>query len=356
MRMLKLKEIDKKMTDDFSTKKTFSIGTYVVLCLVSTVMTVMNIITHKGYLTLATGAFAVLCIVNVGLTLLSETANSIAKFLFATEVICMFTFFLVSGNPDGFSAIWICMLPSVSMLFFKRIKGTVFSGSMFVIMVFLLWIPYGRSLLRYNYNDTFKMRFPVLFIACYFLAFFMESRRESAYKEMCRLQDHYKYLSARDPLTNVFNRQGMYSAFKQNPNYSNASKIYTVIFDIDFFKSVNDRYGHDVGDTVLKEFTAILLSKLDAIVCRWGGEEFVAVFTEADFGKEILENVTEEFRERIFCSDGEEFNVTVSAGVSFAEKAGFDALDSLISKADDALYEAKKTGRNKIVYYEEINK
>ena len=341
-----------EFSDDIKYNKTFSIVTYTVLCLVASFMTLLNIITHKGFLTACTAVFAFLCVINIMLALSGEILLRISKILFSIEVVLMFTFFLVSGNPEGFSAIWICMLPSLGMFFFDRTRGSIICGFMLVIMIFFLWTDIGNGYLMYQYTDSFKMRFPVLFIAFYALAFLLETLRSNAYSSMKKMREYYQDLSIRDQLTGMFNRQGMYSELEKRAEYATGSKIGIAMFDIDFFKSVNDTYGHNVGDLVLKEVAKTIKSNLDSVVCRWGGEEFVAIFLEKNVTPDDLENVRKIIEEKEFTDENEKFGITISIGV--CEKAIFEVekIDKLIEAADTALYQAKETGRNKIIYYE----
>ena len=173
--------------------------TYAVLGLVSLVMTVMNLFTGKGPLTWCTGAFTLLSLLNVILTQTGPRTRRAAVALFSIEIIAMFSFFLVTGNPEGFSVIWICMLPSLGLFFFGRDRGSLLCGVMLLILLFFLWTPWGQSILTifqhpnytpsfHGYTDSFKMRFPVLFIAFYLMAFFLESMRLFAYREMSRMR------------------------------------------------------------------------------------------------------------------------------------------------------------------------
>lgn len=342
------------LLSDISNNKSFCIGTYSALGLVGLVMTLLNVATNKGFLTLCTAAFTILCIVNIILTLVGKFWQGVAKALFAIEVLCMFTFFLVSGNPDGFSAIWICMLPSIGMFFFNRHRGTLICIAMFAFLVFFLWVPYGQTLLQYDYTATFRMRFPVLFIAFHMLAYLLETLRENAYKEMKRLQDYYQDLSIRDQLTGLFNRQGMYYALEHDPHYRNAKSIGVAMFDIDHFKEVNDTHGHNMGDIVLKKFAKLIKLRFDSIVCRWGGEEFVVIFIDDGFNSKKFDLIKRIVGDQNFCANGETFHITTSIGISTASDINIKKIDDLIDQADKALYHAKNTGRNKIVYFEDL--
>jgi two-component system cell cycle response regulator len=125
-----------------------------------------------------------------------------------------------------------------------------------------------------------------------------------------------------------------------------------MITDLDRFKSVNDTYGHDGGDEVLREFARRLRKNVRGIdlACRFGGEEFVVVMpdTEAAIAEKVAERVRAEIAELPFVVNGMNVAVTVSVGVS-SLKRGVDSVTDLLKRADVALYEAKSGGRNRVV-------
>ena len=160
-----LSAIPQKLLDKTEYKKIICFGTYFIMGLVSLFMTILNIKTHKDYLIYATAIFSLACIINIVCVFLGGKFLSISSATFSVEILGLFTFFLISGNPDGFSAIWICLLPYAGMLFYGKNKGSILCGVMFFILAFLLWFPAGQRLLQYDYNETFRMRFPILYFA-----------------------------------------------------------------------------------------------------------------------------------------------------------------------------------------------
>jgi diguanylate cyclase (GGDEF)-like protein len=127
--------------------------------------------------------------------------------------------------------------------------------------------------------------------------------------------------------------------------------------DLDNFKSVNDLYGHDAGDKVLKKFAEILKtnSRKSNICGRVGGEEFFFVVTHADRAdvESVVERIRSQFCEHQFSFGGHAVNVTASFGIAgFQGKAAPD-FSQLVSRADSALYAAKHRGRNRIEFAEE---
>ena len=260
-------------------------------------------------------------------------------------MVALFTFFLISGNPDGFSALWIAMLPACGMLLFGRKRAAILSGVMFAILIFFFWIPAGRSLLQYEYSKTFMMRFPIFYLAFFLLSALLETIRSVTQKELDKLREKYKYYAAHDYLTNLLNRQGLeewYSTFRALGEQA------VLMIDIDHFKNVNDSCGHDVGDLVLASVAREIQRMADTRVCRWGGEEFVVWFS--DSGKmcdpEAIRSSIEKTDIEI-PNSGKVLHVTISIGVA----KGTEPLGTLVKNADEAMLQAKNKGRNRIEYY-----
>lgn len=160
-----------------------------------------------------------------------------------------------------------------------------------------------------------------------------------------------EYQASHDTLTGLFNRNKFNSLLgkeiRRSSRYRNNLSL--ILFDIDFFKIVNDEYGHQIGDEVLKEIAKLITQNVrehDTIV-RWGGEEFLLLLPETDLKGASI--VAEKIRITIYKQSLTKFklNITASFGVSILKDD--DTEESFISRSDEALYEAKKTGRNKVV-------
>ncbi len=127
-----------------------------------------------------------------------------------------------------------------------------------------------------------------------------------------------------------------------------------LIMDIDHFKSVNDTYGHDIGDEVLRDFAGRISANVRGIdlACRYGGEEFVVVMPDTDFSfaLTIAERLRKGVEETpfIISRDPSKLSVTISIGIAASLRDG-DAADALLHRADQALYRAKREGRNRVV-------
>lgn len=165
-----------------------------------------------------------------------------------------------------------------------------------------------------------------------------------------------------DELTGAYNRKhynGMMQQFIANYNRSN--KVFSlVMMDLDYFKHVNDNYGHLKGDEVLKAFVAAihsLINQNEDILCRYGGEEFALLLPNKDSANAalLLDQIRERFNAIRFQAGEEYFHVTFSAGVTQISTKNSDT-EKLVEEADQALYNGKRSGRNQtIVYTEELS-
>ncbi|MDO8799561.1 PleD family two-component system response regulator [Phenylobacterium sp.] len=168
--------------------------------------------------------------------------------------------------------------------------------------------------------------------------------------------DHSLELAVTDQLTGLHNRRymvGQLEALVKRATLG-GDPVACLLIDIDHFKKINDGYGHDVGDEVLREFAVRLASNVRAIdlPCRYGGEEFVVVMPDTKI--EDAERIAERIRLHVAGSpfrvmNGSELlTVTISIGVAATLGAG-DKPESLLKRADEAVYEAKASGRNKVI-------
>jgi len=158
-----------------------------------------------------------------------------------------------------------------------------------------------------------------------------------------------------DPLTGLHNRRYMegHMATLVDQSAHRGKPLSVLLLDIDHFKAVNDTHGHDSGDAVIREFARRILNNVRSVdlVCRYGGEEFVVIMPETDI--QVAGTVAERLRERVA---GEPFdipsadsllNVTVSVGIAGIENP-IDTPADILRRADEALYRAKRAGRNRV--------
>lgn len=164
-----------------------------------------------------------------------------------------------------------------------------------------------------------------------------------------------------DTLTAINNRRFFDQRISEEVEAAGRSgkPLSCMLLDVDFFKRVNDTYGHQVGDLVLREVAAIIRSQLRGsdVLSRYGGEEFSALLanTSTEVAEEVAERIRRGVEERVFdVPDFEPFNITISIGVATLKSEANTSLDKksadvLIGQADRVLYDAKASGRNQVI-------
>jgi two-component system, cell cycle response regulator len=174
-----------------------------------------------------------------------------------------------------------------------------------------------------------------------------------------RLRDNVQLsmeMAITDALTGLHNRRYMetHLATLVEQAATRSKPLSLLILDIDYFKSINDNHGHDAGDDVLREFATRIRKSIRGIdlACRYGGEEFVIVMPETDMAVASL--VAERIRRKVASEPfrieqgAKALDVTISIGLS-ALMATEDSGTTLLKRADQALYRAKRDGRNRVV-------
>lgn len=175
--------------------------------------------------------------------------------------------------------------------------------------------------------------------------------------ENIRMHERIKEFAVADGLTGLYNHR--YFQEQLEKEFSRARRynlsLSLVMLDIDHFKDVNDTYGHQYGDVVLKAISGILKRSVRDIdlVARYGGEEFVMILpeTQKKNSRIVAERIRAKVEEQVFKPGEDERRITVSIGISGYPDDGIKTRLDLIAKADAALYDAKNSGRNRVCLY-----
>ncbi len=170
-----------------------------------------------------------------------------------------------------------------------------------------------------------------------------------------QLRENLRFLSVHDPLTGLYNRRYLEESINQDiaKAQRSHSSFGVMLIDIDFFKKINDSFGHITGDIVLKTLSQLFFESIrrSDIACRWGGEEFLLYLRDSrlDITLEKAENLRRAVEKlRINYDKQHIINTTISIGIAQYPQDGLTR-ELLIASADKALYEAKNTGRNKVI-------
>lgn len=160
-----------------------------------------------------------------------------------------------------------------------------------------------------------------------------------------------------DPLTCLPNRRAIdtWAAKQLSGAGRHNFSVWVTMADLDHFKNINDTYGHDAGDLVLKDFAEILrLNTRQSNICgRLGGEEFLSVITHVEEKENValaIDRIRGQFEDRRFTSAGRHFQATASFGIAGFRGTCPVSFDDLVKRADGALYTAKRGGRNRIEF------
>jgi len=170
-----------------------------------------------------------------------------------------------------------------------------------------------------------------------------------------RIVFNLESMAIRDPLTQLYTRRYLNEKMDElKLKYQRNEHMYlsVIFFDIDYFKIINDTYGHAYGDEVLMKVGKVIgsTSRPDDLCVRYGGEEFVIITLSED--KDTAVNLAKRVRAKVsnitFDGNGVEFSITISAGIAIKEED--ELISSVIQRADEKLYEAKNSGRDCVVY------
>lgn len=308
---------------------------------------------HYNYISIAFYAFMAFALTN---------KKNVPSFVYLTlvEIIihaCLGAYYV--GWMTGFTQIMLCIIP---MPFYlspnnKKIPYLLSTIDVIIFIIMRLFIinrtsPYQLDMVKTNivyiYN-TICSFVVIIYVSAIYIFAVEKNRREADAKN-----ETLQKLATIDPLTQLFNRRAMMDYIKiiQQSARNVNSEYVLCLGDIDDFKHVNDNYGHDVGDKVLKTVSEIIANTVptEGYVCRWGGEEILFVVPSAgtEQGVKIAEEICRRINSTVFDEGAGQFRISMTFGVySVSPEENYDVG---ISTADKLLYKGKNQGKNCVVY------
>lgn len=265
-------------------------------------------------------------------------------------------YLLVSGGAAGLGPIWILLFPLCSAFLIGAKWGSAASLLLFAGIVFLLDTSWGGAFVLYDYPSMFRLRLPLVYLSFFAMGLLFEVLRIAARNQADERRKALEQLSRIDLLTGISNRWWYNEQLKSRNSQPEYRRRYAVfLIDIDQFKEINDTYGHLYGDEVLVTVARIIKQVLQdsGIVCRWGGDEFLSQSRASSTAEtiSIAERIRTCISETAFTAPGgTPLTVTVSIGAVYVPNPKDVYSTELFSIADQALYEAKNSGRNRVSF------
>lgn len=218
--------------------------------------------------------------------------------------------------------------------------------SMYFGALYQLDLPEAAEMGIYIFNSLCNFGF--LFIIT--IIFLVEM--QTATNQLQRQNEILDTMANIDPLTGLYNRRSMHTFLN---NAQENGPFCLVMCDIDDFKKINDTYGHDTGDNVLREIARIVQKEVDkhGRACRWGGEEMLLlIHGDLEQARRISENIRHVVNSFVFCLKGQSIHCSITIGVAMHQDG--EGIDHTITHADNNLYYGKRNGKNRVVSDSEL--
>jgi len=292
---------------------------------------------------------AFLSIVNYLLILKEKISYALASDIVVYPLLVLMVYLVSSGGVNNTGALWIYSQPAVVLFLYGLRKGIVVLALFTLILVGILFLP-DNILLTTFYTFEYKVRLLLVFILDIALTAAYEYSTENLFAKMKLLTEELTHIAEEDQLTQLRNRRGVHHQMERIYEQSKRDKttMSLIMCDIDYFKEVNDRYGHEAGDKVLIDIANVIKNTIRRtdIAARWGGEEFLIVLpkTNKKEAYTVAEKIRKNILELLVMHEKSQIKVTLSAGVVDSKQTS--GVDQLVKLADNYMYEAKTSGRN----------
>jgi len=288
------------------------------------------------------------CLFSVLLYLWFRRTGNIAlsACLVTLHITLLIVIYLCIKQGSSLSILWVTVIPPLAFFLVGGVNGAIVSLLAFFIAAYFVVVQINQPVavpLTYTALSNVVEVFLV-----YLLIFkFYERTREAGYAQIEQQHQKLVMLARTDGLTGLLKRETFEEQFIHTmARYPSVPNV-LVVMDIDRFKQINDTQGHAGGDKVLQTFAALLLKNMRKtdILARWGGEEFIALLpnTPLHDANELVNC----WREYFESEKVQQLTVSMSAGIALCNQS--ETLKPIFERADKALYEAKRNGRNRVV-------
>ncbi|MBQ4832675.1 GGDEF domain-containing protein [Pseudoalteromonas sp. MMG010] len=258
--------------------------------------------------------------------------------------------FIISAKGYAHSLFWVTLIPPLAFFLVDRNSATLVCIVTSAICAYLVYQQYQQTVII-SLGSLFNI---IEVCIAHILMFrFYEKTHNSAYTYLSLRNVQIQNLADTDKLTGVYNRQKFdRSLSKLLSDIPQDTTHHILLCDIDYFKRINDQYGHLTGDKVLTEFAATLKTYFSSnvFIARWGGEEFTIVLSNTVESTALQQTL--DFKEFINTQMFSDISLTISIGLTLINKD--DTVLSILERADKALYEVKNNGRNAVCTIDKV--
>ena len=301
-----------------------------ILAFVALILTAMNVAKHYWFMT---GTTTVLV---VGFLIAAFTAGknhvSLCRTLLAVICAVMFSIYAVTGQNDGFAILWILLIPILSS-FLIGLKKAFFLSLYFQVFLIVLFYTPLSGYVASHYSETFMMRFPMLYLASFAMIMFLMCHRQQL------LNDVDKQANM-DALTGLYNRNRYEKMLIKAENKAAYPHLTILSFDLNQVKEVNDTFGHEAGDEMIRGAAEVIRGTFAGDMCfRTGGDEFMVISSRQNVARSLdaMRSTMEKWQGSMVKS------INISAGYACRDQNPELSVIELCKLADRNMYIDKST-------------
>jgi diguanylate cyclase (GGDEF)-like protein len=349
--------VDENLNREEGYQQSFLAGFFGLMGSIISFFTALNSLSIQLY-SLAICLFLVSALLLLSFFILKSSTykrfHNLSRYIALLGLFSLGIYLINSGGINNSGPLWICIIPSVTFAFLGLKLGLIANGVFFVISSTMLFFP-SDALLATTYSYEFKTRLIYVFLTIVALSGVYEAARHYSFMRLKSMKEKYEHQAQFDYLTLLPNRRGIQKILnkehQQRKLTNNVSTIATL--DIDKFKAINDEFGHEVGDMVLKHTSRVLsdcIRSQDSLA-RWGGEEFLLLLPETAEQEALI--LLESVRECVEKTPFEHGNISIfiTLSVGLCETSPDVDFNETIKFSDISLYRAKQAGRNTVFAY-----
>ncbi len=347
---------DEICLDDNARLRTNSIVFYFAIATIGIIMAIVNHDSISTFVYASGVVLATMSLLFAVLQMRDRRFSVVLSAIYFCYILVLSTGFILTSGEQDFSLMWLMIFPYVAWLVFNEVMALLFSALLLAITLVLLFFPIEGVFFRIAYESDFKHNFVAIMCFVFVSALLSDLIRMKTRQKLLAITAKLRKRAYEDSLTGIGNRHD-FEQFLENGDAQCAEEVYYAVVDIDYFKLINDSWGHATGDEVLKAIGDVLRNSIRDCdkVFRWGGDEFLIVLDRMPAGhfEKYLNRIRENVEEMQYTPD-DTVRISLTASIGGTRGRRNEPSGGCIRRADECLYEAKRKGRNRVVVYENL--